>query len=388
MRAFFYQFDYAIRALLRRKMKNASIVVIFALVVMIFACIHFISGSLYKESLTGLEHQPDIIVQNLKSGRQLPLLVSWARDLQGIVGVSEVIPRVWGYYFDRYTGANYTIMGVPPEKMDEEHSSLGDVVPSLGSREIAAGEGIMEARGMKIGGRIQLERPDGSPMTFTTVKSFHSGVALWTYDLIAMSSADARELFGLSEAEAWDIAISVPNPVEVANVSQKVLNLFPGARVVVKDQLVSSYGTMFGFRSGFLTTISISCLLAFFILAYDRAAGLSREEQMEIAILKALGWETRDVIRVNMLQSVVLSLTGFLLGFVAAYGYVYLLGAPGLMLALTGWSAIYPSYPLVPAVNVTEVVALLFLTVIPYIVVGIVPVWRSCIIDPEVVFRK
>ena len=109
---------------------------------------------------------------------------------------------------------------------------------------------------------------------------------------------------------------------------------------------------------------------------------------MEIAILKALGWETRDVIRVNMLQSVVLSLTGFLLGFVAAYGYVYLLGAPGLMLALTGWSAIYPSYPLVPAVNVTEVVALLFLTVIPYIVVGIVPVWRSCIIDPEVVFRK
>jgi ABC-type lipoprotein release transport system permease subunit len=164
--------------------------------------------------------------------------------------------------------------------------------------------------------------------------------------------------------------------------------MFPGARIVVKDQLISSYGTMFGFRNGLLITISISCLLAFFILAYDRAAGLPREEQMEIAILKALGWETRDVIRVNMLQSVVISLTAFLMGIVGAYVYVYYFGAPGLRLALTGWSAIYPSHPLTPSVNITEMISLLFLTVIPYIAVGIVPVWRSCIIDPEVVFRK
>ena len=388
MRVFLYQFNFAIRALLRRKIKNISIVLMFALVVLIFASIHFLSGSLNRETLMALEFQPDIIVQNLKAGRQLPLPLSWGDGINRIIGVSEARPRVWGFYFDRYTGANYTIVGIPPELMGEEDPSLGNLVPSLGEREVAVGEGVMNSRGLNIGGRIQLERPDGTPIRFTAAKSFTSDVVLWTYDLIAMPSSDARDLFDLPDDEAWDIAVYVPNPVEVANVSQKVLNMFPGARIVVKDQLISSYGTMFGFRNGLLITISISCLLAFFILAYDRAAGLPREEQMEIAILKALGWETRDVIRVNMLQSVVISLTAFLMGIVGAYVYVYYFGAPGLRLALTGWSAIYPSHPLTPSVNITEMISLLFLTVIPYIAVGIVPVWRSCIIDPEVVFRK
>lgn len=388
MRIFLYQFNFAIRALLRRKVKNVSITLMFALVVLLFASIHFISSSLYRETLEALNFQPDIIVQNLRAGRQLPLPVSWAEELREIAGVSEVEPRVWGYYFDRYTGANYTIVGLPPETAGATGPVPGESLPSLNRREAAIGEGVMKARGMKIGSKIQLERPDGSPVTFTAAESFRSGVVLWTYDLIVMLSPDARDLFELSVNEAWDLAIYVPNPVEVSNVSQKVLNLFPGSRVIVKDQLVSSYGTVFGFRNGFLTTISLSCLLAFFILAYDRAAGLSREEQMEIAILKALGWETRDVISVNMLQSVVISLTGFLLGCLGAYAYVFFFGAPGIITALTGWSAIYPPYPLIPSVNITEVIALLFLTVIPYIVVGIVPVWRSCIIDPEVVFRK
>lgn len=388
MRVFLYQFNFAIRALLRRKIKNISIVLMFALVVLIFASIHFLSGSLNRETSMALEFQPDIIVQNLKAGRQLPLPLSWADGISRIIGVSEARPRVWGFYFDRYTGANYTIVGIPPELMGEGDPSLGNLVPSLGEREVAVGEGVMSSRGLRIGGRIQLERPDGTPIRFTAAKSFKSDVVLWTYDLVAMPSSDARDLFDLPEDEAWDIAVYVPNPVEVANVSQKVLNMFPGARIVVKDQLISSYGTMFGFRNGLLITISISCLLAFFILAYDRAAGLPREEQMEIAILKALGWETRDVIRVNMLQSVVISLTAFLMGIVGAYVYVYYFGAPGLRLALTGWSAIYPPHPLTPSVNITEMVSLLFLTVIPYIAVGIVPVWRSCIIDPEVVFRK
>ncbi|HET56989.1 MAG TPA: FtsX-like permease family protein, partial [Deltaproteobacteria bacterium] len=321
MRVFLYQFNFAIRALLRRKIKNISIILMFALVVLIFASIHFLSGSLNRETDTALEYQPEIIVQNLKAGRQLPLPLSWAEDIGEIIGVSEARPRVWGFYFDRYTGANYTIVGIPPELMEEEDPSLGCLVPSLGAREVAVGEGVMTSRGLEVGGRIQLERPDGTPIRFTATQSFISDVVLWTYDLVAMPSSDARDLFDLPEDEAWDIAVYVPNPVEVANVSQKVLNMFPGARIVVKDQLISSYGTMFGFRNGLLITISLSCLLAFFILAYDRAAGLPREEQMEIAILKALGWETRDVIRVNMLQSVVISLTAFLAGVIGAYIY-------------------------------------------------------------------
>jgi len=389
MRAFLYQINFAAGSLMRRKAKNISIPLLFALVISLFCSVEFIASSLYHQSLVALKYQPDIILQNLKAGRQLPLPVSWGKNIQGIIGIRKISPRVWGYYFDRYTGANYTIVGLSTEETQRRaHLSLKGNPYPLKEREVLIGKGIMDARCMKVGDTIQLEKPDGYPITFTVKGAFHADVALWTYDLIIMTPSAARDLFNMKKTEAWDLAIDVPNPIEVANVSQKVLNMFPGVRIIVKSQLISTYGTTYGFRSGLIITLSISCLIAFFILAYDRAAGLSREEQMEIAILKALGWETQNVIRLNMLQSLIMSITGFMLGLIGAYFYVFCLGAPGLRVALTGWSVLYPPYPLIPSVDITEVTSLLFLTVIPYIVVGIIPVWRSCIIDPEVIFRK
>lgn len=74
-------------------------------------------------------------------------------------------------------------------------------------------------------------------------------------------------------------------------------------------------------------------------------------------------------------------------GFIFAYFYAFYLGAPLLRVTLTGWSILYPPYPLPPILDLTKMMALLLLTVIPYIAVGIVPVWKSSIVDPEVVFR-
>ena len=385
MRAFLYQFDFALRSLLRRKVKNFSILLLFSLIVFLFSAVDFLMGSLYQQAMTALQFQPEIIIQNLKAGRQLPVPLAWAEKIRTITGVRKVVPRVWGYYFDRYTGANYTIVGLDREMM----KGLGvprELLP-LREREVLVGEGIMEGRQLQVGKRLQLERPDEVPVDFTVKGTFRSRVSLWTYDVVAMTEEAARYLFDLADDEAWDLAVYVPNPVEVAKVGEKILRRIPGARLIAKDQLIRTYGTSYGFRSGLMIAVSISCLLAFFILAYDRAAGLSREEQMEIAVLKALGWETRDVIRTTMLQSLILSLTGFLIGLIAAYIHVFILGAPALRIAFTGWSALYPTHPLPPVVDLTKVMSLMFLTVIPYVAVGIVPVWRSAIIDPEVVFR-
>jgi ABC-type lipoprotein release transport system permease subunit len=161
----------------------------------------------------------------------------------------------------------------------------------------------------------------------------------------------------------------------------------PGARVISKKQLMRTYGSSYGFRSGVLLSTSLICLLAFLILAYDRLARLSREEQREIAILKAIGWQTRDLIRLNMLQSLVLSLTGFLIGVVLSYGHVFMAGAPLLRIVFSGWSVLYPPHPLPASLDLSKLFGLMFLTVVPYIAVGIIPAWRAAVKDPEEVFR-
>ena len=67
-------------------------------------------------------------------------------------------------------------------------------------------------------------------------------------------------------------------------------------------------------------------VLAFLIFTADRAAGLSAEEKREIGILKAIGWETADILQLKMYQGAVISLVAFLVGTVLAYVTLSLTG--------------------------------------------------------------
>jgi len=395
MRSFLYTADFAIRGLVRQKTKNLAIAGLFALIVFLFTGIDYVSNALYQETLKAVRFQPSIIVQNVRAGRQVPINLAPVEKIAKIFGVAEVRGRVWGYYFDPYTGANYTVVGDPGDLVEnweltlqgDQEGSAGEETGLLKPGEAMVGEGVLKVRRLRVGGLLNFQDYAARPISFNVKGAFSSTVSLWTHDLIVLTEADARKLFGLKEGTAWDLAVDVPNEFEVPKVGDKIISLVPGARVIATNQLKRTYGSSYGFRSGVLLSTSVVCLLAFLILAYDRVARLSQEEQREIAILKAIGWQTSDVIRLNMLQSLILSLTGFLAGAVLSYYHVFFAGAPLLRMAFSGWSVLYPPHPLPPSVDLSKLLGFMFLTVVPYIAVGIIPVWRASVKDPEEVFR-
>jgi ABC-type lipoprotein release transport system permease subunit len=128
-------------------------------------------------------------------------------------------------------------------------------------------------------------------------------------------------------------------------------------------------------------------LLAFVIFAWEKASGLSAEERREIGILKALGWETADVISVKAYEGMVVSLFSFCLGVLFAYAHVFFSAAVLFAPALKGWSVLYPDFRLTPFIDPYQVAVLFFLTVVPYTVATIVPSWRAAIVDPDSVMR-
>jgi ABC-type lipoprotein release transport system permease subunit len=127
--------------------------------------------------------------------------------------------------------------------------------------------------------------------------------------------------------------------------------------------------------------------LAFVIFAFEKASGLSAEERREIGTLKAIGWETSDVIVMKFWEAIAVSLTAFLLGTILAYVHIFVMSAPLFEQVLKGWSVLYPRFRLTPFISPYELATLFFLSVVPYIAATIIPSWKASIVDPDSIMR-
>jgi len=180
----------------------------------------------------------------------------------------------------------------------------------------------------------------------------------------------------------------VRNAKEVATAAGKVQKLLPDTRPIMRSEILRTYDTIFDWRSGLIVVILSAAVLAFVIFAWDKASGLSAEERKEIGILKAIGWETADVLLMKFWEGTVVSLSSFLAGVLLAYVHVFFTDVVLFEPVLKGWSTLYPTFKLVPYVSAYQVATLFFLTVVPYTVSTIIPSWRAATIDPDSVMRS
>ncbi len=206
-------------------------------------------------------------------------------------------------------------------------------------------------------------------------------------DLILMNEVDYRAFFELPAGVFTDLAFAVTNPQEVRTVATKIAARLPGSRVILREELLRTYESLFSWREGLLLAVAGLSLLAFVILAWTKAAGLSADEAREIGILKAIGWETADVLQMKLWEGLLVSGLAFLGGYVAAHVHVFHLGAPLLAPVLKGWATLYPRFDLAPTVDGVQLLTLALLAILPYTLATLVPSWRAAIADPDAAMR-
>ena len=365
--------DFTLSSLLRRKRKNAALVLVYTLVVFLIASVMFFTHSIRKEASLVLKDAPEMVVQKLIAGRQDLMPLDYIEKIKDIRGVGSIKGRLWGYYFDPFFGANYTLM-VP----DNGHLSPGT---------IAIGQGIAKDRKAHAGDMIAFNSYNGETMLLQVQEIFSAESALVSADLVLISGDDFRGLFGLPKGMVTDLTLTVRNPRELGTIAQKIVQTLPDTRPITRDEILRTYDSIFNWRGGVLIVILFVAVISFFIFAWDRASGLGAEEKKEIGILKAIGWETSDVILMKFWEGVVISFSSFLLGVLLAYAHVYFTSSILFEPVLKGWSVIYPDFRLVPFINAYQISTLFFLTVLPYTVATIVPSWRAATIDPDLVMR-
>ena len=365
--------DFTLSSLVRKKGKNISLMVVYTLVVFMLASVVFFTRSIKKEASILLKNAPEIMVQRLVAGRHDLIPASYLDTIKQIKGTHAVVGRLWGYYYDPTTGANYTLM-VPPDRLQTPGSiSIGHGVARhlLGAEE----------------GTIPFKAYDGSYVFLRVKGILPADSELVAADLVIMAEEDFRKLFGIAKDSYTDLSLKVKNAKEISTIATKITQLLPDTRPILRDEILRTYDAVFDWRGGMIVVILTSAILSFIILAWDKATGLSAEDRREMGILKAIGWETSDVLLMKFWEGVVLSLTSFLAGVILAYLHVFFASSTLFAPALKGWSVLYPDFKLTPFVSVYEVANLFFLTVVPYTVATIVPSWRAAIIDPDSVMR-
>jgi ABC-type lipoprotein release transport system permease subunit len=366
--------DYTLTSLLRRRLKNLSLILLYSLLVFVVASVMFFTRAMQREAELVLADAPDLVVQRMVAGRNDPVPLAYAGEIAAMRGVSAVTPRLWGYYYDRINGANYTLQAADDR--------------GLSAASIDVGAGVARSRGIGKGDILTLTGSDNTLYVYEVNRTFEEASDLLTVDLVLMTTEDFRTFFAFPADRATDLAVYVRNPREIATVAAKVAERFPDSRPIMKDELLRTYASIFDWRGGMMIAIISMAALAFVIFAWDRASGLSAVERQEIGILKSIGWDTGDVLILKFWEGAVISLTAFLVGILAAYAHVFLMPAPLFAHALKGWAVLYPSFRLTPALDFYHLAVLFTLTVLPYLAATIVPSWRAASGDPDAAMRS
>jgi len=384
--------DYALASFWRRKLKNLSVMIVFGAVIFLLASFQMVTRSLTETAADVLAAAPDITVQRLSAGRQESLPLAYRDRLAAIFGIRKVVPRIWGYLFDEGKGANYTIMGLDVAAMPggeklPQSLAAGRFPEPDETGGCVVGRSIVRIQGLESRRHFSLFRPDLSLKPFRVTGTFGAESAILTDDLIVTTLPEAADLFAIPAGLVTDLCVYVVNPREIDTIAKKIAARLPDSRVLTRSQILKTYQVVFGWRSGFASICLLTGLLAFIILAWDKASGLSPEERREIGILKVLGWETADILTIRFWEGCLIAALSYVLGVTAAYIHVVHFNAALFRPVMLGWSVLDPTFRLVPVLEAADLLLIFCLTVLPYLAATVVPAWRCAIVPADSAIR-
>jgi ABC-type lipoprotein release transport system permease subunit len=380
--------DYALSSLRRKALKNVFVFIVFAFVVFLFSSFQLVSRGLTETAGRILNSVPDITVQQMSAGRQVSLPVSAMDELQSLYGIKKIQPRIWGYYFDESSGANYTVIGAQDVDLLEVTAKATSIdtsqlltsgrLPEQGERgKVVVSGKVAKLLNLQNRSHFSLFRPDLSQSSFEAVGIFSSSLDIVSGDLIYMGLEDARSLFAIDQESVTDFLITSGNPAEIETIARKIQEKLAGVRVITKNQILKTYKVVFSWRSGLGLLILMTTLFAFVILAWDKASAFSREDERETGVLKLVGWQTADIISLRFIESLILSVLAFSTGYLLSWIHVLVFDGGLYRPVMLGWSVLRPGLHFSSSFAVSDVLLLVSITAVPYLCATTLPGWRA-----------
>jgi lipoprotein-releasing system permease protein len=266
-----------------------------------------------------LDQAPDLVVRRIDSGGWAPLPADDAVALsKTIPGVLDPTPRLWGVV----PGPEGPVTVVASIAVVPDSVLSGITPPSAG--QAVVGQALARALS---DGRLSLGRRD--PMIVKVIDTFPADTSLATHDLVWMTPDDARHLLGLAPDEASDLAVHLFRREEAQAIQADLAAAFPWP-VRITDRTASAlrHRTHAVRTGGIAVVAGIPALLALLLIITGTAVD-NNGQRAHWGLLKALGWTTADIVRLQVNRTIIVGVPAVMLGLASAYAAVFYPPAAG-----------------------------------------------------------
>ncbi|MGD8846271.1 MAG: FtsX-like permease family protein [Desulfobacteraceae bacterium] len=380
------------------KGKAMMVVLPLGLIVSIVSAFSFFFEGVKQDALLAASHYPDILIQQQVGGRTESLLFDRYDDLLSeIKEIRSYHPRSWGYinHTDKTDSTKaFVVMGLDPEFIDaglfiDASIEHGRSLTKFDTNQGIVGKALAAAFNCRIGDHIEVSSPGlRQPVLIEVVGIFDSAVEIYSADLLLVPRPTANKILGfLDENECSDIMIYMTNPAMVPSAVATITQTIDGAYPLTKDAMQRLSELSFGQKSGLFHLLWFVLLFNVLIIAWSMVGQISFNLRKEIGILKAIGWDTEDIILVKTFETITIGIIAVLTGLTTGIAFM-LMGAPGIKGMIIGWANVYPDFSIPLYVDATTIFVIVILGIIPLLVGALIPVWRIGTIDPDLAIRQ
>lgn len=366
---------WSVRDVIRRPWAAVMMAAALALLLTVTGTALLFSQGLSHTARGLLAHGPDLVVRRLNAGGWAPLPVTPALEAaRQVPGVTGAQARVWGTVSGPQGPLTVIAWGDPGGLVGQNGSPL----PALRPGEALLGPGIGTGPDA---GRIVLTGV--ATLTLQSVGRLPEQSALLSQDVVLVHPADARRLLGLAAGFAVDLAVNVFHAAEAVAIQPELSAAFPWpVRITDRSEAVGLYTGGVARRGGLLLIAGIPALLALaLVVAAAVREGIG--QRREVGLLKALGWTTGEVVRLQVYRALFIGLPAAALGMLTAYALVFRPGVTWPGSFLFGWRTAPPRLCLDPAGALLTLLELGALVVGPYLAAVLLTSLKGAAADPQ-----
>ena len=288
-----------------------------------------LSKGIQQQAEDSVRFGADLYVTGSQFGRSVPVPLTAIDKIEGIEGVSAVIPRIVGRVVLGRDREDVVVVGIAADKLTPSISCVRGRLHRAGStNEFVVGTELARNLNLDVGSAIPpFYRSREGERVSTVVGIFASDVSIWQARLIFTSFETAAHIFdqptlatdllvycrqGYQASVAASILrtdLSAGGPADVSTRPAVVAR--EGLEVIIPKGLLHREGI---FNVHFLVLLVVGIL----VVLVTSGAGLA-ERRREIGILKATGWQTDQILLRGAVESALLSLAGASISILLAF---------------------------------------------------------------------